>query len=84
LQIAESDTILNGLKSGDIGRKVPVEKMALAERQKIIDATQKYVKAWINDVTAQGMNGQEIWDEYTALISKYEQERNDKGYPWAR
>lgn len=84
LQIAESESIIKGLETGDIGRKVPVTKMPAEERQKLIDATQKYVDGWIRDVTAQGMDGQAIWDEYTALIDKYEQERKDKGYPWER
>jgi len=84
LQIAESESIIKGLETGDIGRKVPVATMAAEERQKLIDATQKYVDGWIEDVTEQGMDGQAIWDEYTALIDKYEQERKEKGYPWER
>ncbi|MGO1500699.1 MAG: C4-dicarboxylate TRAP transporter substrate-binding protein [Marinobacter sp.] len=84
LQIEESKSIISGLKTGDIGRKVPVTKLDSGERQKLIDATQKYVEEWIEDITAQGMDGQAIWDEYSALIDKYEEERKSKGYPWER
>lgn len=31
-----------------------------------------------------GLGGQGIWDQYTALVRKYEAERDERGYPWDR
>ncbi|MGO1500706.1 MAG: C4-dicarboxylate TRAP transporter substrate-binding protein [Marinobacter sp.] len=83
-QIDEIDKTAKGLTTGTIGRKVPITTMDPQERQKLIDATQKYVKVWIEDVTRDGLDGQAIWDQYTALVTKYEQERDQRGYPWER
>ncbi len=84
LQIEDIDVVAKNLESGEWGRTVPVTAMSDGERQKIYDATTKYRDIWIKEATERGLAGQEIWDRYTALIQKYEQERDEKGYPWER
>jgi len=84
LQIADSDVVAESLESGEWGRTVPITDMSESERQKIFEATKKYRDLWIEEATERGLAGQKIWDRYTALIQKYEQERDEKGYPWER
>ncbi|MGO1501514.1 MAG: C4-dicarboxylate TRAP transporter substrate-binding protein [Marinobacter sp.] len=84
LQIEDIDVVAKNLESGEWGRTVPITVMDTDERQKILDATTKYRDLWIQEATEHGLSGQEIWDRYTALIQKYEQERDQKGYPWDR
>lgn len=84
LQIEDSDVVAKSLESGEWGRAVPITVMAEEERQKILGATTKYRDIWIKEATQRGLAGQNIWDRYIALIQKYEQELEQKGYPWER
>ncbi|MBJ6136074.1 C4-dicarboxylate TRAP transporter substrate-binding protein [Marinobacter litoralis] len=84
LQIEDIEVVANSLESGDWGRTIPVTEMSQTERQKILDATTKYRDIWIKEATERGLDGQRIWDRYMALVEKYEQERDQKGYPWNR
>jgi len=83
-QIEEMDLVVEGLRSGSIGKKVTVYEMAEEERAKLEQASEKYTRDWIDSITKDGVDGQKIWDEYQALLTKYEQELNTKGYPWTR
>tara|TARA_R110002111_G_scaffold262444_2_gene338545 strand:+ start:19483 stop:20490 length:1008 start_codon:yes stop_codon:yes gene_type:complete len=84
LQIEEMDLVVEGLRTGSIGKKIPVYEMAEEERAKLEKAAEKYARDWIDSVNKDGVDGQKIWDEYQALLAKYEQERDTNGYPWAR
>ncbi len=84
IQIATIDDVKAGLKSGEIGRQVPVVPMAEEERVKLLALSEKYVQKWIDDMTARGYDGQAIWDEYAGLVDKYAAELESKGYPWDR
>ncbi|MGO1500987.1 MAG: C4-dicarboxylate TRAP transporter substrate-binding protein [Marinobacter sp.] len=83
-QIEEMDEVLEGLRTGSIGKKVPVYEMEPEERAKLEKAAEKYARSWIDDITKDSLDGEKIWDEYQALLEKYEQERDIKGYPWER
>ncbi|EKE43241.1 Bacterial extracellular solute-binding protein, family 7 [Oceaniovalibus guishaninsula JLT2003] len=81
-QIEQMDVIVDGLKTGDIGRQVDV--VDFDGRQTLIDASMKYRDEWVEGVTAMGLDGEGLWSEYTDLIAKYEAERDTSGYPWNR
>lgn len=81
-QIEQMDVIVAGLKSGEIGRQVDV--VEFQGRDQLIEASMKYRDDWVQSVNALGMDGEGLWSEYTALIAKYEAERDSKGYPWNR
>tara|TARA_R110002111_G_scaffold262444_2_gene338546 strand:+ start:20800 stop:21858 length:1059 start_codon:yes stop_codon:yes gene_type:complete len=82
--IDEMTEIVEGLRTGSIGRKVAVYEMAEEERAKLLAASQKYAHEWVEKVTEGGLDGEEIWKDYQALLTKYEDERDSKGYPWQR
>ncbi|MBJ6136082.1 C4-dicarboxylate TRAP transporter substrate-binding protein [Marinobacter litoralis] len=84
LQIEEMELVVDGLKTGSIGRKVTVYEMAEEERAKLEKVAERYARDWIDSITRDGVNGQKIWDEYQALLMKYERELEAKGYPWER
>ena len=84
LQIEEMDQVVEGLRTGSIGRKVNVHEMAEEERDKLLQAGEKYAHNWVDAANKDGLNGAQIWSDYQDLMKKYEQERDTKGYPWAR
>jgi len=84
LQIEEMVEVLEGLRTGSIGKKIPVYEMAPEERAKLEKAAEKYAHSWIDNINKDGLDGEKIWDEYQALLSKYENERDTLGYPWER
>ncbi|MBJ6136073.1 C4-dicarboxylate TRAP transporter substrate-binding protein [Marinobacter litoralis] len=84
LLLQEIDEVATALPTGKMGNKVKVIQMAEADRQQLFSATEKYVREWIDQVSQSGLDGQGIWDQYTALLEKYEAERDERGYPWDR
>ena len=54
------------------------------ERAQLVAAGGKYIDAWVEQMNASGMDGAALLDEYRGLITKYTEERDSKGYPWAR
>lgn len=81
-QIEHMDVIADKLKTGGYGHTVEV--VEFQGQDDLLNASIKYRDDWVKNVTAAGLDGQAIWDEYTALIAKYEAERDSKGYPWTR
>ncbi|WP_309045709.1 C4-dicarboxylate TRAP transporter substrate-binding protein [Marinobacter sediminicola] len=84
LQIEEMELVVDGLRTGSIGKKVTVYEMADEEKAKLEKAAEKYARDWIDSITKDGVDGQKLWDEYQVLLAKYENERDTKGYPWDR
>lgn len=84
LQVEEMDQVVEGLGTGTIGKKVSVSRWDDTERQKLIDGSEKYVKDWVKSMDRAGVDGQLIWDEYMAIVAKYEAQKEQLGYPWER
>lgn len=84
LQVAEMDQVVEGLTSGAIGNKVPVSRWSATERQRLIDGSEKYIQDWVDAMNRAGVDGQSIWDEYLAIVARYEAEKERLGYPWER
>lgn len=52
------------------GKELTVTKISDEDRQMIEGASQKYIDAWIEEASDYGLDGQEIVDQYKALIEK--------------
>lgn len=83
-QIEEMVTIRAGLESGDIGRKVTVHDFPKEDLLKLEETAKVHNQDWVEQMNAAGHDGQAMFDEYRALLAKYDAERVEKGYPWAR
>ncbi|MGO1501524.1 MAG: C4-dicarboxylate TRAP transporter substrate-binding protein [Marinobacter sp.] len=81
-QLDEMELVTNGLRTGDIGNKVPLYDMAEEERVKLAEAGERYARDWIERINKDGVDGEKIWNEYSALLVKYQKEIDTKGYPW--
>jgi len=84
LQIEEMALVVDGLRTGDIGKKANVYEMAEEDRAILAKAGEKYIQEWIDRANKDGVDGQQIWDEYTALLEKYQHELDSSGHPWER
>lgn len=84
LLLEEIEEVSSDLPAGKLGNKIEIIELPEEDRQKLFSATEKYVREWIEQTNKSGLDGQGIWDEYTALLKKYETERDERGYPWDR
>jgi hypothetical protein len=50
----------------------------------LLAASKKYAHEWVEKVTEDGLDGEQIWADYQAILIKYENERDTQGYPWER
>lgn len=66
------------------GKKITVVSLPDEERVKLLQGGQKYIDAWVKEATEQGYDGAALLLSYEALIKKYADEKNSKGYPWTR
>lgn len=82
--IAESKEVIEKLPTGELGNKVEVIEWSDAERAKLFEQSDKHIQAWIQDMNKAGFAGKSIWEEYQQLLSKYQAELREEGYPWER
>lgn len=62
---------------------VEIISMDAAERQKLVDMGEPFVGKWVETASGIGLPGEDLLAEYQALIGKYTEVRDTKGYPWA-
>ncbi|MEH6824941.1 MAG: C4-dicarboxylate TRAP transporter substrate-binding protein [Motiliproteus sp.] len=55
-----------------------------ADTAKLVASGESYIADWAKQASASGMDGAALVEQYRAAVSKYSQERDSKGYPWAR
>lgn len=81
---SENNKALSDLENGIDGIKSNVHIMAEGERQKLIAASAPYLDDWKAKSKEMGIDGDRLISEHEALLSKYEEERKSRGYPWTR
>ncbi|MFP3976437.1 MULTISPECIES: C4-dicarboxylate TRAP transporter substrate-binding protein [Marinobacter] len=84
LQIEEMELVVDGLRTGSIGKKAELYELPEEDRSALDVAAEKYVQEWIDQANQDGVDGQSIWNEFKALLAKYQEEKDSKGYPWQR
>lgn len=82
--IKDNQDVTDKLPTGELGNKVEVIEWSDESRAELFAQSDKYVDAWIADMNKAGLDGKAIWDEYQALLNKYQAELDEKGYPWTR
>jgi TRAP-type C4-dicarboxylate transport system substrate-binding protein len=55
-----------------------------ADTAKLVASGETYIADWVKQASASGLDGAVLVEQYRAAVNKYSQERDDKGYPWAR
>ncbi len=66
------------------GESITVTHFSEADRQKVLEAGQKQVEAWVAEAEDAGMAGAELLADYRERIARYAAEQAAKGYPWTR
>ncbi len=62
---------------------VEVIELPAEERTKLVDAGKKFLDEWVSTADGLGLPGEKLLADYQTLITKYTDERDAKGYPWA-
>lgn len=62
---------------------VEVIELPAEERAKLVDAGKKFLDEWVTTADGLGLPGETLLADYQALITKYTEERDANGYPWA-
>lgn len=63
---------------------VEVIELPAEERAKLVSMGEPFLGAWVENANAVGLPGEALLEQYRGLIAKYTEERDSKGYPWAR
>ena len=72
------------LQDGIDGHKLAVVEPSADFRAAMVKVAEADVQKWLDKANKKGMPGDNILGAYKQLVSKYEKERDDKGYPWKR
>lgn len=75
-----NDKAVESMKS----KGIEIIELPAEERAKLIETGSKFIGAWVEQANSTGLDGQALLDEYQALLSKIEAERDSQGYPWTR
>jgi TRAP-type C4-dicarboxylate transport system substrate-binding protein len=66
------------------GRKLEMISLSAAESAKLYSASQSHISKWESEAIKSGLDGKAMVKNYRMFLTKYSQERDLKGYPWAR
>ncbi|MFT6896183.1 MAG: TRAP-type C4-dicarboxylate transport system substrate-binding protein [Paraglaciecola sp.] len=72
------------LTQGIDGHNVEMISLSPSDSAKLFSASQSHITKWVNDARKSGLDGETMLENYKTLLTKYSQERDLKGYPWAR
>lgn len=79
--------VLAGDESGEQAMKaagVEIIDLPKADSAKLAEASEKYISEWAEKASASGLDGKAMVKRFRESVTKYSQERDEKGYPWAR
>ncbi|MDO6459674.1 C4-dicarboxylate TRAP transporter substrate-binding protein [Granulosicoccaceae sp. 1_MG-2023] len=82
--IADNKEVIAQLPTGELGNKVEVIEWSDEQRAELFSRSQKYIDEWTADMDKAGLDGKAIWEQYQSLLNKYQNELDEKGYPWDR
>ncbi|CAN5616170.1 TRAP transporter substrate-binding protein [soil metagenome] len=63
---------------------VEIIELPGAERDKLVEAGERYLDEWRERAGAMGLDGDALLEEYLGLSDKYAAEVETEGYPWTR
>lgn len=82
--IAQTNETIEAIEQNKYGRPVKLVQASAEDKAALDNASEKYIKDWMDKFSAEGYDAQAVMDQYVALLNKYAKERDDKGYPWDR
>lgn len=82
--IAETDMIQAKLTEGVDGYKVEFHELPAEELARWQERAAFLVPAYVESANESGLDGQAIWDGYSANLEKYREIAANEGHPWAK
>jgi TRAP-type C4-dicarboxylate transport system substrate-binding protein len=71
-------------REGIDGRKLEIINFSPEDSLKLYSASEFHITKWENEAIKSGLDGKAMVQNYRASLTKYTQERDVQGYPWAR
>ncbi len=81
---ASRTNVKKELQDGIDGHKMEIIEPTPELRQALVEVADADVQKWIEKANKKSMPADNILAAYKELVAKYEKERDEKGYPWAR
>ncbi len=72
------------MSDGIDGKKISIVTLPDEERSALLEGGGKYIDAWVGEASEQGYDGAALLASYQSLITKYTDDKDANGYPWAR
>lgn len=72
------------MTQGIDGHHLEMINLSPTDSAKLFSASQSHINKWQNDARKSGLNGKAMVENYKTSLTKYSQERDQNGYPWAR
>ena len=82
--MGDVESNLEKMKTADTETSMTVTELDAGDVEKLASAGEAYNAKWLEETTAAGYPAQEMLDQFTALVDKYNTELEEKGYPWTR
>lgn len=79
-----SDTDKQEMMDGIDGNSITVVRLSDTDRQRLLDAGNRYVMNWVERAGEDNMDGQAVLNAYQDYIDAYTEEYEARGYPWTR
>ncbi|WP_417783796.1 C4-dicarboxylate TRAP transporter substrate-binding protein [Terasakiella pusilla] len=80
----ENDTALKDMKEGINGKSIDVLSFDPEDLKKVKKAGEKYISDWVKNANEAGLEGERMLERVKSLVAKYEKQRDEEGYPWAK
>jgi len=81
LQTANDDA-LAAMQAGIDGRKLSVLTLDDDQRDVLVSKGEGYIADWVSDANDAGLDGDGLLSRLKSIVTKYEKQRDEQGYPW--
>lgn len=81
---AENELALKDMTAGINGKTIDVLNFNANDLNKVKKAGEHYIQDWVKNANKAGLDGERMLERMKSLVAKYEKQRDEEGYPWAK
>jgi len=77
-----NEEALVAMQEGIDGRKLSVAALPDDEREVLISKGESYIADWVENANEAGLDGEGLLERLQSSVTKFQQQRDENGYPW--